>query len=396
MRKLGTSPTPRARLAAGAVRERVRSSVALAGAAVRYWLAVFPRVCIELRRSRRLAQRIADPLVREAALAALDKRSNMEGAAAFAAIGPRRHRTSVVRALVAFQTLYNHADTIAERFAGESVERALDAHAPLLAVFDPAGAQHAGAARPVDGALGVDRAAAADAEYVAALLDTCRTTLSRLPSNSAIAMPARRAAERIVAFQSLSVGAHGELERWAGEATPVRSTLRWWELAASAGSSLGVHALIAAAASPSLDEQAIAAIDDAYFPAIGALHSLLDSLVDVDEDAETGQLRLIDCYDSPSDAAAALADLTRAALAAARGLPRARSTELLVAAMVCSYLATAGARSARDAEPIARQVRDALGSARETAAASLRAAAHPRASAVPHAAASRERAPSDG
>jgi tetraprenyl-beta-curcumene synthase len=343
----------------------VRLGIALASAAARYWLVVFPRVCLELRRSRRLARRIADPSVRDAALAALEKRSNMEGAAAFAAIGPSRRSTSAVRALVAFQTLYNHADTVAERFAGESIERARDAHASLLAAFEPV-APALDAPEPADepcaSAVGLPRSLTdgADADYVAALLDTCRDALSRLPSSVAISAPARRAAERIVCFQSLSVGRHGELERWAREAMPAGAGTPWWEVAAAAGSSLGVHALIAAAASPSLDARTIIAIDDAYFPTIGALHSLLDSLVDVDEDVATGQLRLIDCYDSPAAAAAALANLARAALAAARALPHGHSARLLIAAMACSYLSCAGATT-RDAEPIARDVRAALG-----------------------------------
>ena len=81
-------------------------------------------------------------------------------------------------------------------------------------------------------------------------------------------------------FQSLSLGSNGELESWARRQTATDNGLEWWETAAAAGSSLGVHALIAAAASPMLDEQDVAAIEAAYFPWIGALHSLLDSLVD--------------------------------------------------------------------------------------------------------------------
>jgi len=68
--------------------------LALAGtfvcAALRYWLLVFPRTCIELRRWRRRAAQISDPLLRRAALVALGKRANIEGAAAFAAVMPAR------------------------------------------------------------------------------------------------------------------------------------------------------------------------------------------------------------------------------------------------------------------------------------------------------------------
>jgi hypothetical protein len=93
--------------------------LALAGtfllAALRYWLVVFPRTCIELRRWRRRAAQIGDPALRTAALAALGKRANIEGAAAFAAVMPARRRGKVVRALVAFQAIYNYVDLLAEQ-----------------------------------------------------------------------------------------------------------------------------------------------------------------------------------------------------------------------------------------------------------------------------------------
>jgi tetraprenyl-beta-curcumene synthase len=334
------------------VLDLLRSHCALASAAIRYWLFVFPRVCIELRRWQGLAHRISDPVVRQIALDALDKRSNMEGAAAFAAVGAWRHRSSAVRALVAFQALYNHADMLAERFAGDSVRDARELHTVLALALDPDGARF--------DRCSAQAACRCDDDYVAAMLEACRAALRQLPSYAAVAAPARRAAARIVAFQSLSVGADRELERWAEATTPADSDLRWWETAASAGSSLGVNALIASAASPTLDARSIAAIDDAYFPTIGALHSLLDSLVDRDEDAATGQLRLLDCYSSPPDAAAAMADLARSGIAAARALPSGTRHQLLFVAMACSYLSAPEA-SIGIAVPIARDVRAAIG-----------------------------------
>jgi hypothetical protein len=156
------------------VLDLLRCYCALASAAIRYWLFVFPRVCFELRHWRGLARRISDPAVRQVALDALDKRSNMEGAAAFAAVGPCRHRASAVRALVAFQALYNHADMLAERFAGDSVRDARELHAVLALALDPHGES-------------LDRGSAqaarrCDDGYVAAMLEACRAALRRLPS----------------------------------------------------------------------------------------------------------------------------------------------------------------------------------------------------------------------
>lgn len=324
-----------------------------AAAAVRYWLVVFPRVCLELRRSRRRAQGIADPDVRAAALAALAKRSNMEGSAAFAVFASSRRRADVVHALVAFQAIYNHVDMLAERDpGGASVDRARCLHRTLLVALDPEDVGGLDLLEP-------DRSGADDG-YLAALIERCHVALSRLPSYAALAPFARIAAARIVEFQSLSVASRHELEAWARRETPPSTGFQWWETAAAAGSSLAVHAIIAAAASPTSSRADAAAIDGAYFPAIGALHSLLDSLVDLDEDAVTGQLCLLDCYPSRADAAAGMRALMRRALTNSRRLPRGRGHELLVVAMACSYVSAPAAMTG-GASGVARAVCSELG-----------------------------------
>jgi hypothetical protein len=90
------------------------------------------------------------------------------------------------------------------------------------------------------------------------------------------------------------------------------------------------------------------------------MHSLLDSLVDKEEDAATGQLRLLDCYPSRRDAMAGLRQLAARALATARELPSGENHALLVTAMACSYLAAPEA-SSRGVDDVARQVRASMG-----------------------------------
>lgn len=339
------------RRSASGVAGRLSLFAVLAGATLRYWSAVFPRVALELRHWRRRAARIPDPALRRTALDALGKCGNMEGAAAFAAFVPWRRRRSVVRALVAFQAIYNHADMLAEQPSVDPVGNARRLHEALLVALElVAPSLGQGAAEPWGD----------DGGYVAEMVDRCHTALSRLPSYASVATPAHRAAARIVAFQSLSLGEQDELEFWARQQAPANSGLEWWETAAAAGSSLEVHALIAAAASPTLCEQDITAIEAAYFPCIGALHSLLDSLVDQAEDAATGQLSLLDCYASPQEAAVGLRRLAETALTIARELPGGRQHALLVAAMACSYLAAPQA-STPGADAVARGVRASVG-----------------------------------
>ena len=62
-------------------------------------------------------------------------------------------------------------------------------------------------------------------------------------------------------------------------------------------------------------------IEQTYFPWIGALHSLLDNLVDVAEDHATGQHNLIGCYASTLEASTRMRLLAECSRRAARELP---------------------------------------------------------------------------
>jgi tetraprenyl-beta-curcumene synthase len=359
------------------------ASAAFARAARVYWLCVFPQVRRELAQWRARAGAIDDPAARAAALTALVKRGNMEGAAAFATFVPAEARHAVVSATVAFQAAYNHLDVLSEQLPpGESAQaRALHLALPA-ALCDP----------PPAGTPPCSPAAGAEGGYLRELVAACREAFARLPGAAQARPAALRAAERVVAFQAWQAGgpmpaAPGAAAAGAaaagpgrpagasgGAATAVRSRprgepaapgagaadLRPWELAGAAGSSLGVHALIAAAADPRLTAARAGALDRAYFPAIGALHTLLDHLVDGEEDRIAGQRNLLGCYAGEREAARRLAALTSGALAAARGLPPPGRHELIVCAMAGFYLSEPAARTAA-ARPAAAAVAAELG-----------------------------------
>jgi tetraprenyl-beta-curcumene synthase len=346
-------------------------------AAYTYWTDVFPQVAHELAHWRERARETPNPALRMQALEALEKHGNMEGAAAFATFVPRAHRAAVVRATVAFQTAYNHLDTISEQSgqiwpgeAGALHEALLDA----LACAGPGvwpGPRGSGEPghdyeRPIH-----PQKDKADG-YLAALVEACQEALGRLPSYELVAPAARRAAERVVCFQAFNAGELQEMERWArtlkgtprsrlaSDSTLADGDLRWWETAASGGSSLGVHAMIAAAAEPEIDQARVDALEQAYFPWIGALHSMLDHLVDIEEDARTSQNNLIEQYDSTAEAARRMALLAERTLECARDLEPTHRHELIVAAMASFYLSPPEARMG-EAAPVTRAVLDVFG-----------------------------------
>ena len=333
---------------------RVALAGSFAGAARRYWLGVFPGVCAERRRREARAQEIPDQLLRQVVVDALRKWGNIEGASAFAAFVPRRRRAAAARAMVCFQAAYNYLDMLTELPNTDPAANGRLLHRALLVALNPE-AEH------------LDYYAHhhlhEDGGYLKETVDDCRAALAQLPSYAAVAPAALRAAERIVAFQSCNTGeVQGDylaLERWARAHTPHGTGMRWWETAAAGGSSLCVYALIAAAAEPRVDPDEIAAIESSYFPWIGALHSLLDNLVDAAEDYATGQRSLVGCYASPCDAATRMGTLAERSSEAAQALPGRRHT-LVLAAMASFYLCTPEAR-APEAAPVADAVLQALG-----------------------------------
>jgi tetraprenyl-beta-curcumene synthase len=323
--------------------ERAALRRAYARAAINYWMDVFPRIQDERRHWRCRAELIPDPVLRSLALNAQRvKQTNVEGSAAFAAFTPPEHLLAVVRAQVAFQSIYDYADTLAEQPNERPVANGRQLHQALSAALDPRASilddYYANQQRRDDGG------------YLQEIVRVCNGTLETLPSYDAVAAAAGALGERIVCYQSLNLteqqGGQGRLARWARLATPRGGDLRWWETAASAGSSLGVFALIAAAARPELASTEAGEIKDAYWPWIGALHSLLDSVVDEAEDAAAGQRSLLDRYSSPNEAAARLAFLARESMRSVRGLTNSHQHSIVVTGMVGSYLSS-GSHSQR-------------------------------------------------
>ncbi len=313
----------------------------------------FPAVAREIGHWRGRAARIPDATLRRLALASLAKRGNMEGAALFATLAPRARRLEAIRSIVAFQAAYNYLDLLAEQPSAHPARNGEELHRALLVALDPT-ASHRDHY--------VHHPQREDGGYLGELIETSRTTLARLPSYPRVSSPALAVAARIVEFQSLNLGERqggcAGLERWAREQTSGAGELRWWELAGACGSSLGVHVLIGLAARPELNPAEVAAVADAYHPWLGALHSLLDSLVDVEEDRRERLPNLVACYASVEEAGERMGQLAAGALARAGALPDADRHETIVAAMAAYYLSAPAAREPA-LRPLARAVLDA-------------------------------------
>jgi tetraprenyl-beta-curcumene synthase len=323
----------------------------------RYWVGVFPRVAREVYLGRVRATRIPDPVLRSLALEALDrKRGNLEGAAAFAALVGSASRPFVVKMLVACQAICDYLDLLSEQPSRDPIANGCRLHEALIVATTP-GESHCDYYRHHDHGD--------DGGYLRSLVESVREPLSALPMLSLIVEPMRRAAQRVAAYQSLNHGdtdgSYEPFEQWASAETRAVTGLRWWETGAGAGSTLTLFGLIASAADPRLTPSEVAAIENAYFPWIGALHSLLDSLVDREEDMVSGERGLIDCYRSPIDAADRMHAITNEALQRASALRCGRRHALIVAAMTSFYICELRGSSSPHAHLVAPSVLEALG-----------------------------------
>lgn len=335
--------------------------LALLRANARFWSTVLPEVRSELRSWDRRAEAIPDPALRRQALAKLrDERFNTEVAATLATLVPSVRRRAAVEAIVAFQVAYDYLDGLTE----QPVARPLAAGRQLYRAFADALAP---AGPPVDHYRAHPRRD--DGGYLQALAATARRAFWSLPAASAVAPAARAVAARCGEAQTRThaiplLGAD-QLRAWAlGQ--PESARMRWWEIAAGgAASVLALHALVALAADPAtvpLDGERLAA---AYLPTC-ALTTLLDSLVDAEQDAVRGGHAYLAYYRDEAETATRLGALAREAVAAAAVLPRAADHLTIVAGAVAFYLSAPAAgeqRALRLTERMACELQPMLGCA---------------------------------
>jgi tetraprenyl-beta-curcumene synthase len=319
---------------------------ALAVANARYWPTVAPATRRELERWAGPAGAIQDPALRALALAKLgDERFNAEVAATLATLAPARARGETVAAIVALELLFDYLDGRTELPSPDPLADGSRLFAPFLAAVsaDEAGFEPAWEAgeHPADWA------------YLTALSEVVRQRTLALPACAGVSGAAQRAAARCAQAQTrlhaaASLGEE-QLRDWAAQEAAA-SGLGWREYAAGCASSvLAMHALIAAAADPATTIEDAARIDAAYL-AIGAVITILDSIVDAPEDTARGQRGFVRLF-SPGELPAILGRLIGEALARCREAPHAGHHAMTLAGVAAYYTTHPGAR-----EPAARDV----------------------------------------
>lgn len=313
-------------------RHRAILAARFAAAAARYWLGTYPTIRREIRRLRRNAARIPDATLRTTALAVLDNKwGDLEGAGAFAAFVPTRRRASVARLLVCLQGIYDYADTLAEQPSDDPSADAITLHTALLDALrsgTPLSDYYEHHPYKDDGG------------YLAGLVQQCQAGVAQLPTYAVVERAAREHAQRIVDYQARinrePEDEHAAFASWAASETPVGARLHWWETGAACGSSLALLALLAASADHRLTTGVAASIEAIYWPWAGALHTLLDNLIDRAEDHATRQHNLTDHYSDRQELSERVETLARTTIERSRAV--APHHRLILTGMIALYL----------------------------------------------------------
>jgi tetraprenyl-beta-curcumene synthase len=308
---------------------------ALLCANVHYWSSVAPLVRRELKAWQQPASQIGDPRLRALAVEKLsDEGFNAEVAATLATQSSLPLRAAAVRAIVAFELLFDYLDGRTEHELRDPIEDGLHLFRAFTSPLAP-------------GQLTSDLDAEPDRAYLEELGARAHENLFALPSAEIVAPFAQAAAERCAQAQTRlhAAGTLGDrqLWQWARERA-AGSGLAWREyLAGSASSVLAVHALIAAAADPSTTRRDALLIDRAYL-AIGSVITILDSLVDQRSDEARGEAGFIRLFADERELRERLHVLIGEALARAREAPRADHHVMTLAGSAAFYTTHQGAR----------------------------------------------------
>jgi tetraprenyl-beta-curcumene synthase len=292
----------------------------------------------ELNAWRRHAQAIPDAPLREDALGALSrKRTHADGAALFSIL-PRRRNPSLLRLLVAYETIFDFLDNVNERKGSRANGRQL--HLALIEALDP----QAGVSDYYCHHIYRD-----DGGYLRTLVNACREGCALLPAYSRVF-----ALIRCETIRTLVLGINHDLNPvdrdvalrgWVERECQGYGEASWFELSGAASASLTIHVLLALAAESACSESDITAAHAAYFPWVSATCTMLDSYVDQAEDTQVGNHSYVAHYSSHELAIQRVSELVGRSTLETRQLRNGHRHAVIAACMVAMYLSRDSARA---------------------------------------------------
>lgn len=298
-----------------------------------YILSVLPRVNRLLKEWTLLAKQCPDKELRLQALASLENKAfHCQGGAVFTVDGSR-YNNNLLELITAYQTLCDYLDNLCDR-VGETEGLAFrQLHQSLIDALNPN-------CPPSDYYRHFHLKA--DGGYIENLVACCRRQVRLLPSYHMVQ-------QDILCltgwYGELQVRKHlswdvreKELQDWVKGLMPNFPGLLWNELAAAAGSTLAVFALLKLAGREHLDRELVDKTRQAYFPWICALHILLDYFIDQQEDRLGKELNFTFYYRDELEMMNRLKVCINEARSCAAGLPDPVFDLTVVEGLLAMYL----------------------------------------------------------
>jgi tetraprenyl-beta-curcumene synthase len=312
---------------------RARAGLALLLANARYWPGVAPVVRTALGHWEVRAGAIPDPALGRLATEKLrDEHFNAQVAATLATVAPRAYRRQVVETIVALQVMYDYLDALIEQPTSDPLGNGKQLFQALTDAVGPATA--------LDHEYYRFNSRKDDGGYLVELVGTVRAGLAGLPASSVVAEVASRAAARCaeaqVRIHAVTRTGTRQLEEWAergagGTGLPSREFV-----AGGMSSVLAVHALVASAAESRTTPEQAAAIDAMYL-SISALGTMLDSLIDYQRDASTGESQYLRSYEDLDTFAQRVIAVSQGAASLARMTPNPEHNIMTLVGVVAYY-----------------------------------------------------------
>jgi tetraprenyl-beta-curcumene synthase len=250
---------------------------------------IVPLAAAQLDSIRERATAIPDEALRREALASVNgKAYHVAGACILATFLPAEAARQYVRIVAPLESIYDYLDNLCDRHPNVAIAAYPVLHQAIADALDPG-------AEPRDYyAMGPP---GDDGGYLRWLVTRSQDGIRSVDGYEALLAHFREAAELYAQMQTYKHYPAGERESqliaWF-ERSGQGLDLEWQEFACAAGSQFQVYApLYELLAGRS---EAIDAAYAAHFPAVAALHVLLDSFIDQAEDREFGELCFAETY----------------------------------------------------------------------------------------------------
>ncbi|WP_096438340.1 tetraprenyl-beta-curcumene synthase family protein [Alteribacter populi] len=261
---------------------------------------VVPEVHQILDEWRKKAEKIENNELRMYALESINENTfHNEGGGVFALLTKKEVRTDVLWFIVSYQIICDYLDSLCDQSESLDPNDFRSLHEALRQALAP-GSQ--------EDVYYEHREQKDDNGFLRDLVTTCQEKVQAFPGFTG----AQASMEELsLHYRNLQVYKHVEkkdrepyLISWYEETKekyPYLADMRWYEFAASTGSTLGVYTLAAYASKGKMAKAEAESMKDKYFPHAQGLHILLDYFIDQEEDLEDDELNFCAYYKNEED-----------------------------------------------------------------------------------------------